>query len=157
MELRPANEKHFAALIDGKAPVSTLRIPPNGVDDPAILKLIRRGALDMLESGVQGSWMMVVEGEVVGLCGFKRTPSPEGSVEIGYGVAPERRRQGYAKKAVHLLTTKARDLGVRVVVAETQMNNVPSERVLERNRFQVVGHREVAGETFRDWELWLVR
>ncbi|MEM0934344.1 MAG: GNAT family N-acetyltransferase [Pseudomonadota bacterium] len=155
-ELRPATDEHFAAMIDGKAPISTLRIPPNGVDDPAILELVRRGASDMLQIGVQGSWMMVAEGEVVGLCGFKRIPSPEGSVEIGYGVAPERRRRGYATEAVHLLIAEARDLGVHVVKAETETSNKASERVLERNQFRAVGRREVDGETFREWELRLV-
>lgn len=96
MELRPVTDEHFAAMIDGKVPISTLRIPPNGVDNPAILKLLRGVASDMLERGLQGSWKMVTEGEVVGLCGFKGIPSPKGSVEIGYGVAPERRRRGYA-------------------------------------------------------------
>ncbi len=156
MELRPATDEHFAAMIDGKLPISTLRIPPNGVDAPAILELVRRGASDMLERGVQGAWMMVTDGEVVGLCGFKGIPSQEGSVEIGYGVALERRRLGYATEAVRLLVSKARDLGVRVVIAETERKNVPSERVLVRNQFRAVGRREVDGETFRDWELRLV-
>jgi RimJ/RimL family protein N-acetyltransferase len=157
MELLPANDEHFAAMIAGRAPISTLRIPPNGVEDPAILEIVRRGASAMRKRGVQGSWIMVTDGEVVGLCGFKAIPTADGSVEIGYGVAPERQRRGHATEAVHLLIAEARELGVRVIRAETESGNVPSERVLERNQFLAVGCRRVEGGTFRDWELRLVR
>ena len=157
MNLIPVTDGHFAAMIEGTAPASTLRIPPNGVDDPVILRLVRRGASDMREKGVQGCWMMVVDGEVVGLCGFKGIPKPDGSVEIGYGVAPERRRRGHATKAVCLLIARAYDLGVRVAMAETEASNVSSERVLKRNQFRSVGRRDVEGKTFRDWELRIQR
>ena len=157
MDLRPATDEHFAAMIDGRAPTSTLQVPPGGVDDPAILELVRRGASEMRENGVLGAWMMVADGEVVGLCGFKGVPTADGSVEIGYGVAPARRRRGHATEAVRRLIAEARRLGVRVVTAETEGGNGPSERVLERNGFRAVGRREVEGEAFRDWALRLVR
>ncbi|MEM9972131.1 MAG: GNAT family N-acetyltransferase [Pseudomonadota bacterium] len=156
MELQPTTDEHFAEMIDGKAPISTVRVPPNGIDDPTILELLRRGASEMREGGVQGSWMMVADGEVVGLCGFKGLPTPEGSVEIGYGVASEHRGRGYATEAVRLLIAEARKLQVQVIIAETEASNLPSERVLERNQFRAVGRRDIAGETYRDWELRLV-
>jgi len=88
MDLRPAKDEHFAAMIDGRAPSPSLSIPPSGVECSAILELIRCGAADMRACGVQGSWMMVADDEVLGLCCFKGVPSAVGVVEIGNGVPP---------------------------------------------------------------------
>jgi len=83
-----------------------------------------------------GSWMIVVDGEVVGLCSYKRPPDLDGVVEIGYGVSPSCRQRGYATLAVaHLLGAAVRDHSIRGLVAETAIENLASQRVLERNGF----------------------
>src|SRR5579862_3209407 len=84
--------------------------------------------------GGYGSWLMVVDDEVVGLCSYKTPPTAEGLVEIGYGIAPQRRRLGYATQAAGLLIEAARnDERVRALTAETALANLASQRVLEIN------------------------
>lgn len=89
-----------------------------------------------------GSWMMVAEGEVVGLCGYKRPADTNGIVEIGYGVAPSRRRLGHATRAVAAMVAEtARDPLVKAIVAETAVDNAPSQRALAANGFLQRGTR----------------
>jgi RimJ/RimL family protein N-acetyltransferase len=83
---------------------------------------------------------MVADGEVVGLCSYKVPPNAQRSVEIGYAVAPERRRFGHATRAVALLIEAARsDDRVGAITAETALANLPSQRVLIANGFEDVG------------------
>jgi RimJ/RimL family protein N-acetyltransferase len=112
--------------------------PPGGVEAPNVLAHIRR----MRVSHPEGHWMIVADGEAVGLCGIKARPSPRGDVEIGYGVAASRRRRGHATAAVAALVEAAQRLpGVRTIVACTALDNVASQRVLERNGFKRTGRR----------------
>jgi RimJ/RimL family protein N-acetyltransferase len=86
--------------------------------------------------------MIVVDGEVVGLCSYKGPPDLDGVVEIGYGVAPSRRERGHATRAItDLLKVAVQDRAIRRVVAETMTANLASQRVLERNGFVREGER----------------
>jgi RimJ/RimL family protein N-acetyltransferase len=77
---------------------------------------------------------------VVGACGYKHAPTPAGDVEVGYGVAPERRARGYARLAGELLLDAARgDPRVRAITAETAVGNIASQRVLGGQGFFKVG------------------
>lgn len=90
-----------------------------------------------LEAGVDPSWFahLVVEGdEVVGLGGFTGPPT-DGEVEIGYSVAPSRRRRGVATAAVGLWLERATRGGVRRVRAHTRAEENTSVRVLRRHGF----------------------
>ncbi len=119
-----------------------LRLPTEGVDEPEIVEHVRRIAARLRQGGSRASWMMVVDDEVVGLCGHKDLPSKAGEVEIGYSVAPSRRRQGFATRAVaEMLRDAKADAAIRVVKAETTVANLASHRVLEVNGFIRVGAR----------------
>ncbi len=123
------------------APGRALRLPPGGVDDPVVLRIVR-GIVETLHAqNCRGAWMMVSDGEVVGLCSYRRPPAG-GEVEIGYGVAASRRKRGHATRAVAAMLAAAQaDPAVRVVVAETAVDNPASQRALERNRFERTGTR----------------
>jgi RimJ/RimL family protein N-acetyltransferase len=137
LQLLPATDAHFAWMLDEAAAPNGLRLPPCGVDAPWVLKWLRR---TLPKLGGYGSWLIVAESEVVGLCSYKWAPSAEGVVEIGYGIAPERRRLGYATQAVTLILNAARrDDRVRAITAETALANLPSQRVLEANGFAQSG------------------
>lgn len=137
LSLVPATDAHFAWLLGEAASPDGLLLPPGGVEEPWVFKWLR-GAL--MKLGGQGSWLMTADGEVVGLCSYKLPPNAEGRVEIGYGVAPERRRLGHASRAVALLIEAARtDTRVGVLTAETALSNLPSQRVLMANGFEDVG------------------
>ncbi len=155
MELLQATDDDLAALVAGRAPGVALRLPPNGVDAPEVLAIVREGTARMFESGVRGTWMMTHNGEVVGLCGFKDMPSRDGVVEIGYGVAANWRGRGLATTAVGALISLTKMAGLRKMTAETDVANKPSERVLEKNGFKLTRERKTAEGAFHDWMLSL--
>jgi RimJ/RimL family protein N-acetyltransferase len=78
------------------------------------------------------------DGRAVGGIGFKGQPVG-GCVEIGYGLAPSARGQGYAAEALAGLLTVAADHGLTKVTAETTLDNVASQRTLIRTGFHHVG------------------
>jgi GNAT superfamily N-acetyltransferase len=77
-------------------------------------------------------------GEAVGGAGFKNPPDGEGTVEIGYGLAPSVHGRGLATEAVHGLLEIAGRHGVQVVLAETDAANIASQRVLQKCGFQAL-------------------
>ncbi|MGP6156286.1 MAG: GNAT family N-acetyltransferase [Vulcanimicrobiaceae bacterium] len=118
-----------------------LRLPPGGADDPVTLAHVRAITRSLHAAGSRTSWMVVCDGELVGLCGFKRPPE-NGRVEVGYGLAASRRRLGFATRAVAaMLRVAAADERIEAVVAETVASNLASARVLEKNGFERTGAR----------------
>ena len=136
-----AGDADFAWLIaDGEPPRNGLRIAPGGLDDdPATIAHVRTIAARMRAENRRGSWMMAAGGEIVGLIGYHGPPSIEGEVEIGYNVAPTRRRLGYATAAVAGLVAIAQaDPAIVTIVAHTEPENRGSQRALVRNGFERV-------------------
>lgn len=78
------------------------------------------------------------DGQAIGGIGFKGQPH-NGCAEIGYGLAPSARGQGFAAEAVTALLTVAADHGVSRVVADTDKGNIASRRTLERAGFRRSG------------------
>ncbi|WP_035802975.1 GNAT family N-acetyltransferase [Kitasatospora mediocidica] len=67
------------------------------------------------------------EGVVVGYAGFHGPPDAAGMVEVGYSVAPDRRRRGYARAILaELLRWAGAESGVRTVRASISPDNVAS-------------------------------
>jgi ribosomal-protein-alanine N-acetyltransferase len=86
--------------------------------------------------GVAGS----PEATLVGSGGFVGPPGDGGKVEVGYSVLPESQGQGYATEALVALLGWAFDhLQVLSVVAETEPDNRPSLRILEKLGFAPAG------------------
>ena len=143
MLLVPLTDADFAWMIEGGThPRRGLTLPPGGVDDVATLAHVRRIVQRLHARNCHAAWMMVCNQEVVGLCSFKTPPSPDGHVEIGYGVAALRRRRGHARRAIEALLAAATcDPAMHVVLAETVVPNPASERVLESNGFERAGRR----------------
>lgn len=136
------NDEDIAAMLRGGESVrSDLSQPPGGVDAPEVLAVVRTILTHLRSAGYAGgSWMIVSDSEVVGLCGFRAPPSPAGVVEIGYGVSQTRRGVGHATAAVAAMIAEARrDRAIRALEAVTAVANLTSQRVLERNGFVSVG------------------
>jgi len=86
--------------------------------------------------GDVGTWLVVVDGEVVGDCGWFGPPDDAGVVEVGYGLAPGARGRGRGTEAVGVLTAWVEQQpGVRLVTAEVLPGNEPSLRLLARLGF----------------------
>lgn len=69
---------------------------------------------------------------------FKGEPDETGAIEIGYGTYSAVHRQGYMTEMVGgLLTWAAKQPGVQRVIADTQAENVASQKVLEKSGFRL--------------------
>jgi RimJ/RimL family protein N-acetyltransferase len=77
------------------------------------------------------------DGRAIGGIGFKGQPKG-GCIEIGYGLAPSARGQGYAAEALIALLTVAADHGLSRVDADTTPDNIASQRTLVRAGFRLV-------------------
>jgi [ribosomal protein S5]-alanine N-acetyltransferase len=76
-------------------------------------------------------------GVAVGTIGFLGPPDPDGVLTVGYGLVPQARGQGYATEALRALVEYALvQPGVVRVVADTDVSNVASHRVLEKAGFR---------------------
>ena len=98
------------------------------------------------------------DGSLVGFGGWKGAPV-NGTVELGYSVAPARQERGLATAAVRELIARAQVAGVKRVVAHTLPESSASTGVLKRCGFRFVGETpdpdgQVEGVVWR-WELSL--
>ncbi|GAB2573418.1 GNAT family N-acetyltransferase [Spirosoma areae] len=74
---------------------------------------------------------------------FKGEPDETGTIEIGYGTYPALHRQGYMTEMVSgLIHWAGGQPGVERVVADTASENVASQKVLEKNGFQLFDRLE---------------
>ena len=80
----------------------------------------------------------IADGQVIGGVGFKGRRE-NGSVEIGYGLAPSARGHGYAAEAARALVALAREHKLTRVVADTDTGNTASQRTLEHAGFTQLG------------------
>jgi RimJ/RimL family protein N-acetyltransferase len=100
------------------------------VDDPASAVWITRAILD------------ADRGVVVGRAGFHGPPDAAGMVEVGYGVDPAFRRQGYARAALVALLKWARDdASVGTVRATIGPDNLASRALIAQYGFVEVGEQ----------------
>ena len=92
-----------------------------------------------LENYMWHSFFLIVRRSdrvVVGSADFKNVPDKEGKVEIGYGLGKEFEHNGYMTEAVGTMCSWAFEQeGVKAVIAETEVNNIPSQNVLKRCGF----------------------
>jgi RimJ/RimL family protein N-acetyltransferase len=97
--------------------------------------------LSFLDSG--GWVFLIVDADlrVLGECGTKLRPDPDGTVEIGYGLAASQRGKGLGTAAIALLLEwLAEQPEVHQVEAEVLVANPASWRLLERLGFSEVHH-----------------
>jgi GNAT superfamily N-acetyltransferase len=87
------------------------------------------------------TWLVVdPSGAVVGELGTKGPPSADGRVEIGYGLAAPSRGQGLGTTAVRgLVDALAARPDVTTLEADVALDNLASQRLLERLGFSCVG------------------
>ena len=140
-----AKTEDFAALLRGEAP-APYRLCDSPPAPPEVLAMLAQLADHVRSVFSPAAWMIVEEGEIVGLISPTQTlDATDRSLRIGYGVAPTRWGEGIATRAVAHLAAWARDDDrVLALTAETSVDNLASQAVLARNGFQRVGEREDA-------------
>ena len=85
-------------------------------------------AIDRAENKMVGAFCMLGE------------PNEQGEIEIGYGTFDEFQGRGYMTEIVGgILAWAKKQPRVAAVLASTELSNIPSQRVLERNQFVNVG------------------
>lgn len=130
----------YAALLNNRAPRG-LALADTPIAPPEILEMLADLAERVGAGFAPASWLIVEQGEVVGLCSITRPPQ-NGNIDIGYGIAPSRQRRGIMTRAIHAVVGWARAAPeVRAITAETAIDNIASQQVLARNGFLRVGER----------------
>ncbi|KRA42585.1 GNAT family N-acetyltransferase [Devosia sp. Root635] len=141
LRLVAATDAHFAALAANEAP-DGFGLPEGGVDAREVIELVGGLAKKVRLQIDPAAWLIVDDNEVVGLCSITKPFASPGVVEIGYGIAPERRGRGCATRAVgKLLDLLQADARIGIVAAETAVDNPASQRILEKNGFMRMGGR----------------
>jgi RimJ/RimL family protein N-acetyltransferase len=149
------SDDHFAWMLGERPRFDELSLPWDGLDEPHVIRYLRRAAAELRVAACRGSWMIVDGVSTVGLCSFKSPPGPARTVEIGYGVAAEHRGRGHATRAVAQMLAEARaNPLIEALTAETAVDNMASQIVLQRNGFSQVGWR--ADEAEGDVYLWRI-
>ena len=90
-------------------------------------------------------WFMIRKNDrtVVGSADFKKGPNEKGEVEIGYGLGREFEHNGYMTEAVKAMCDWAKQQPkVNSVIAETLLDNQPSQNVLARCGFAETSRAE---------------
>jgi [ribosomal protein S5]-alanine N-acetyltransferase len=143
------SERFFAIHGDARVHRFTGSEPTANVD-AARARLAR--TIEMNATRGYGHWALVErEGEeLVGNCGF-RPAERDGELEIGFIIAPDRWRLGYATEIVDACARFGFDrFGLRRIVSLTDPENLAARRVLEK-----VAFTRVADET-HDERVWAV-
>jgi RimJ/RimL family protein N-acetyltransferase len=150
LDLIPATHETIQAAIDNYARLGELlqaSIPPSWplelLDVPALEWVLRWLADPSNDPAFGMYWMVLRTSDVgrtlVGGAGFKGMPK-EGMVEIGYGVAPEHQRRGYASETVRAFLAHAfARPDVDRVTVETYPHLAPSIGVIEKCGFSFIG------------------
>ncbi|MFF7637676.1 GNAT family N-acetyltransferase [Kitasatospora sp. NPDC008050] len=71
------------------------------------------------------------DGAAIGGLGFHGAPDEHGTVSVGYGLSESVRGQGYASEALRAVLAAAPGWGVKRLVGDTDLDNLPSQRVME--------------------------
>ncbi len=86
-------------------------------------------------------WFLIRKSDrkIIGSLVFKGKPGDNaGDVEIGYGLGKEFEHKGYMTKAVNALCDWAKkQSGVKRIIAETDLDGLPSQRLLQRCGFSL--------------------
>ena len=127
----------FAALIEMRAPRG-LVLADTPVAPVAVLQMLALLDAQIRQSFAPSSWLIVDGLEIVGLCSITSI-SAQGSIDIGYGIAPSRQGRGMASAAVVDWARSAP--AVTAITADTATDNVASQQVLVRNGFIRIGER----------------
>ena len=142
--LLPIGVSELQALANSRTPDTVCRRSLEGALPP---DFVARRALEHMTDGTPAGWCstyyVVRNGDqaVVGSCGFKGPPK-NGSVEIGYGVAPDCRNEGLATEAVRALLGLAFESGqVQEVLAQVSPANLSSTRVVLKLAFKRAGEQ----------------
>jgi RimJ/RimL family protein N-acetyltransferase len=151
LELVPATLQSTRAALEGKAALAAnlgalvpATWPPEFLDPPSLEFTLDRLAEGEEQAGWWLHFVVLADGvtgrTLIGSAGYKGPPSPDGSVEVGYGIVRDHQRKGYASEAVRGLLTHAFAVpAVQRIIAETFPELTGSIGVLRKCGFRPLG------------------
>jgi ribosomal-protein-alanine N-acetyltransferase len=153
-----ATPAHLRLLLDDVAGFESaygLRVVPGYLEFDGALA----AALAALEDGMPARWwthLFIHAGDraLIGLGGYTGPPE-NGTVEIGYGIAPDYRGRGLATAAAAELVARAGAAGIRTVQAHTLAHANASTGVLTVLGFTRTGELDSEDGPLWRWELRL--
>jgi RimJ/RimL family protein N-acetyltransferase len=157
LELVPATVGLTQAALEGPpALAATLEAsvpgtwPPEFLDPPALQFTLERLAEGPHQTGWWLHFVVLAHSPtgrlLIGSAGYKGPPSPDGTVEVGYGIVRDHQRRGYASEALRGLLGHAFAVpAVQRVIAETLPELTPSIGVLHKCGFQLRGEGSELG------------
>lgn len=110
-------------------------------DDLDGLGMLLRAGGDATKAPPFGSLLISerASGKAIGSIGFFGPPDEEGQVTIGYGLVEQYRGRGLGTKALQALIAYCRTrLEVKTILADTDVENKVSQRVLEKCGFTFI-------------------
>lgn len=140
--LQPVTRRVAQAVLDG-GPI-TRRFEEGSLHDriPQAMGVAIRDIDSGAAAVLPTVWLVVrrADGRIIGDLGTHGPPDGEGSVEIGYSLAPSARGQGIGTAAVAALVGRLAAVpGIHRLTAVTGARNRASRRLLERQGFRVMG------------------
>lgn len=143
VKLLPTGPREFADLLAERTPAGASSLPETPIAPPEVLEMLAGVSAGIDPVFSPNAWTIVTaDGCVTGLISLVKAPEGD-SVMLGYGVAECWRGRGIAQDAVAEVLALMRDNPrVAKVVAETAVDNVPSQRVLLANGFAETGRRD---------------
>ena len=126
----PALEREWDCHYDGE--------PVEGVFREIVQQQWKITSRDPRNALFHSFWILLRKADrtVVGIIDFKAPPNARGEIEIGYGLGGAYERRGYMTEAVNALCNWALQReDVESILAETEQQNRPSQRVLQRCQF----------------------
>jgi [ribosomal protein S5]-alanine N-acetyltransferase len=154
LELRSMSEEFMQAIVDGRVEDARrllgAALPAHPADEE-VTRWLRRRSRQVREKPGVLRWLtraIVLRGDriMVGNVGFHGEPGVNGknlrgALEIGYGILPEFRGEGYATEAVAALLEWAQGEGIRHFIASVSPDNAPSLAIVRKLGFVRTGEQ----------------
>jgi ribosomal-protein-alanine N-acetyltransferase len=137
-----SDRERFARLLEARVPRAREQEPDHQETMENMAQALEKGP----EQVGWWCWYLVLHNRVtghrvlIGDGGFKGPPDDDGVVEIGYSLLQPYRNRGYTTEAVKALVSWAfQHPQVTRVIAEAQLGNIASIRVLQKAGFNEAG------------------
>ena len=89
-----------------------------------------------------GLVLAIADGEIVGSAGFHDYPDENGMIEIGFGIVPEKQRQGYGLELLHGMWREiAKRTDVKFLRYTVSPDNEASMHIIKKLSFEQVGEQ----------------
>ena len=89
-----------------------------------------------------GLVLAIANGEIIGSAGFHDFPDANGMIEIGFGIVPERQRQGYGIELLHGMWKAISERSdVKILRYTVSPENEASMHIINKLGFNLVGEQ----------------